>query len=41
MALVERLHGVESVIVGADNHVSISKGLRGRLQVLSQPTDAP
>jgi len=41
MALIERLHGVEGVIVGADNRVVVSKGLKGRLQILSQPTDAP
>ena len=41
MALIERLPGMEGVIVGADNHVSVSKGLKGRLQILTQPTDAP
>lgn len=33
MALVERLPGVEAVIVGADNRVSVSSGLRGRLRM--------
>ena len=41
MALIERLPGMEGVIVGADNHVTVSKGLKGRLQILTQPTDAP
>jgi thiamine biosynthesis lipoprotein len=41
MALIERLPGIEGVIVDADNHVTLSKGLKGRLQILSQPTDAP
>ena len=41
MALVEKLPGVEAVIVGAGNEIVISSGLRGRLQVLAPPTDAP
>jgi thiamine biosynthesis lipoprotein len=41
MALVERLPDVEAVIVGADNGVHISSGLRGRLELLGSPTDAP
>ena len=41
MALIERLPGVEGVIVGANNEVVVSKGLKGRLQIISQPTDAP
>jgi len=41
IALVERMHGVEAVIVGANNEVVISSGLRGRVQVLAPPTDAP
>jgi thiamine biosynthesis lipoprotein len=41
LALVERHPGIEAVIVGADNRVVVSKGLKGRLQILSQPTDAP
>jgi thiamine biosynthesis lipoprotein len=41
MALVERLPGIEAVIVGAGNEVVISSGLRGRLQILAPPTDAP
>ena len=38
MALVERLPGVEAVIVTADNEVKISTGLRDRLTVERQPT---
>ena len=38
MALVERLTGVEAVIVTADNEVKISSGLRGRLTLEHQPT---
>ena len=33
MALIERLPGVEGVIVGADGTVSVSSGLRDRLQL--------
>ena len=38
MALVERLPGVEAVIVTADSEVKISSGLRDRLTVERQPT---
>ena len=41
MALVERLPDVEGVIVCADNQVTVSKGLKGRVQMLAPPTDAP
>jgi len=41
MALIERTPGVEGVIVGAKNEVSISSGLRKRLILLAPPTDAP
>ena len=41
MALIERLPGVEGVIVGARNELLISPGLRDRLTVLAPPTDAP
>jgi thiamine biosynthesis lipoprotein len=41
MALIERLPGVEGVIVSASNEVLVSTGLRDRLALLSQPTDAP
>ena len=41
MALIERLPDVEGVIVTARNEVLISSGLRSRLRVLAQPTDAP
>jgi thiamine biosynthesis lipoprotein len=40
MALIERLPGVEGVIVSADNEVLVSSGLDGRLIVLAPPTDA-
>ncbi len=38
MALVERLPGVEAVIVTAGNEVQVSSGLRDRLQQERQPT---
>lgn len=41
MALIERLPGVEGVIVSSRNEVRISKGLKDRLTLLAQPTDAP
>ena len=37
MALIERLPGVEGVIVGADGTVSVSSGLQDRLQLSLQP----
>jgi thiamine biosynthesis lipoprotein len=40
MALVERLPDVEAVIVSDRNEVLVSSGLKGRLAILSQPTDA-
>jgi FAD:protein FMN transferase len=41
MALIERLNGVEGVIVTSSNNVLVSSGLAGRLVVRSPPTDAP
>ena len=41
MAIVERLPDVEGVIVTSKNEVLISSGLRSRLRLLAQPTDAP
>ena len=41
MELVKKLKGVEAVIVSAKNEVLVSPGLKGRLTILSQPTDAP
>jgi thiamine biosynthesis lipoprotein len=41
MALIERLPDVEGVIVAASNEVLVSSGLRGRLELLQEPTDAP
>jgi hypothetical protein len=38
MALVERLPQVGAVIVGADNRVHISTGLKGKVQLLRRPT---
>jgi thiamine biosynthesis lipoprotein len=40
MALIERLPGVEGVIVSADNEVLVSPGLDGRLIMLAPLTDA-
>ena len=41
MALVERLPDVEGVIVTDGNEVLVSAGLRDRLIMLREPTDAP
>ena len=41
MALIERLQGVEGVIVTASNNLLVSSGLAGRLVVRAPPTDAP
>ena len=41
MALIERLPGVEGVIVSEKNNVLVSSGLAGRLLVKTPPTDAP
>jgi len=41
MALIERLPEVEGVIVTAANQVLVSSGLRGRLRIVSPPSDAP
>ena len=39
LQLVESLEGVGALIVGADNRVSISKRLEGRVKVLGPPSD--
>jgi thiamine biosynthesis lipoprotein len=41
MALIERLPDVEGVIVTDKNEVVMSSGLRGKLRIVSAPTDAP
>ena len=41
MALIERLQGVEGVIVTDSNNLLVSSGLTRRLVVRSPPTDAP
>ena len=41
MSLIERLPDVEGVIVSSRNEVLVSSGLKGRLMILAQPTDAP
>jgi thiamine biosynthesis lipoprotein len=41
MALIEKLPDVEGVIVSSKNEVLVSSGLKNRLTVLAQPTDAP
>ena len=41
MELIERLPDVEGVIVTSRNEVLVSSGLRRRLAIVSQPTDAP
>ncbi len=40
MALLTRLH-VEAVIVTSKNEVLVTPGLKGRLELISPPTDAP
>lgn len=39
MALIEQLPDVEGVIVGADNRVQVSSGLKGKLEIVHPPTD--
>jgi thiamine biosynthesis lipoprotein len=41
MALIEQLPDVEGVIVTSDNQVLVSSGLRGRVELLRPPTNAP
>ncbi|HYR87196.1 MAG TPA: FAD:protein FMN transferase [Terriglobia bacterium] len=41
MALIERLPGVEGVIVSSKNEVLVSSGLKGRLIAIAPTTDAP
>ena len=41
MALIERLPGIEGVIVSSKNEVLVSSGLKGRLIAIAPPTDAP
>jgi FAD:protein FMN transferase len=41
MALIEKLQGVEGVIVTSSNNLLVSSGLASRLVVRSPPTDAP
>lgn len=41
MALIERIPDVEGVIVSATNEVLVSSGLKGRITLLTSPTNAP
>jgi thiamine biosynthesis lipoprotein len=41
MALIERLPGVEGVIVSDKNEVLISSGLRDKIRIVAAPTNAP
>lgn len=41
MALIEKLPGVEGVIVGATNQLLVSTGLQAKLTIVHPPTDAP
>lgn len=41
MPLVEKMPGVEAVLVGADNELHVSSGLKDRLQILRPPTKGP
>jgi thiamine biosynthesis lipoprotein len=39
LKLVESLPDVDAVVVDAQNHVTVSKGLKGRLQIVAPPTE--
>ena len=39
MKLIESLPDVDAVVVDAKNHVTVSKGLKGKLQIVAPPTD--
>jgi thiamine biosynthesis lipoprotein len=41
MRLIEQLPDIEGVIVSDDNQVMISSGLKGRVEILKPPTNAP
>ena len=41
MKLIEQLPDVEGVIVTSDNEVLVSSGLKGRIELLKRPTEAP
>ena len=41
MKMIERMEGVQAVIVTSTNDVLVTPGLRGSLALLAQPTDAP
>jgi thiamine biosynthesis lipoprotein len=41
LKLVDRLEGIEAVVVTAANDVVVTPGLKGRLEVRVPPTDAP
>jgi thiamine biosynthesis lipoprotein len=41
MALIEQLPDVEGVIVSSENRILVSSGLKGRLEIMKNPTDAP
>ena len=41
MRLIEQLPDVEGVIITASNEVLISSGLKGRIEIKGQPTNAP
>ena len=41
MALIERLPDVEGIIVTARNEVLVSTGLKDKIAMTAQPTDAP
>lgn len=41
LKLVDRLEGVEAVVVTSSNDLLVTAGLRGRLEVRAPPTDAP
>lgn len=39
IAAIEKMKDVEAVVVGADNKVTVSKGLQGKLTIIHPPTD--
>ena len=41
LALVKKMSNLDAVFVGADNQVTVSSGLEGRIKILRQPTPGP
>ena len=41
LALVKKMPNLDAVFVGADNQVTVSPGLKGRIEILRQPSPGP